>query len=138
MDSCAAQPTAHTSALRFQLQSLSKGHQSVTEFLQEATSFMDQLAAIGEPLSINEYHTQLFRGLGAEFQDLDTAISVLTQTGSLTKDQLHALILNHERRLELASVTNNQPPPAAFQTSQGPPSSRQIRHGSNNYHADFN
>ncbi|KAI6678220.1 hypothetical protein NL676_039016 [Syzygium grande] len=37
---------------------------------------------------------------------------------SLTKDQLHALILNHEGRLELASVTNNQPPPRLFRPAK--------------------
>ncbi|KAI6669964.1 hypothetical protein NL676_004849 [Syzygium grande] len=37
-DSYATKSTARASALRLQLQSLSKGHRSVTEFLQEATS----------------------------------------------------------------------------------------------------
>lgn len=112
--SYAAHNSARATHLRMQLQTLRKGNQTVTEFLQQITTIVDQLASIGEIISPHEYQTHVFRGLGADFQSLAVAISVQNQSQAMTRDALHGLLLSHEARMELLEPV--VPAPAAFAT----------------------
>lgn len=105
--SYAAQSSARASSLRMQLQTINEGRRSVTEYIQQATKLCDQLSAIGESISENEYLTHLFRGLGSEYDQLATAISVQTRANPLSREDLHGLLLSHEGRIELSNFNRD-------------------------------
>lgn len=115
----AAQSSARASSLRLRLQAITKGHRSVSEFLQEINSLVDELGGVGEVISDNEYLTHLFRGLGAPYAPLATAISVHTRTSGLTREDLRGLLLTQEAQLELAEQSRSSP--VAFSMAQNPP-----------------
>jgi hypothetical protein len=76
------------------LQDLRQGDDSVTQFLQKAKALFDELAAVGRPISLNNFNLYVFRGLRGEFKDLVT--SLVTRANPLPYADLLSHLLTHE------------------------------------------
>jgi hypothetical protein len=76
------------------LQDLRQGDESVTQFMQKAKALFDELAAVGRPVSLEDFNLYVFRGLRGEFKDLVT--SLITKAEPLSYADLHSHLLTHE------------------------------------------
>jgi hypothetical protein len=76
------------------LQDLRQGDESVTQFMQKAKALFDELAAVGRPVSLEDFNLYVFRGLRGEFKDLVT--SLITKAEPLSYADLHSHLLIHE------------------------------------------
>jgi hypothetical protein len=76
------------------LQDLQHGDESVTQFMQKAKALFDELAADGQPVSLEDFNLYVFRGLRGEFKDLVT--SLITKAEHLSYADLHSHLLTHE------------------------------------------
>ena len=56
-------------------QDLRQGDDTVTAYLQRAKVLFDELAAAGQPLSLEDFNLYVFRGLRSDFKDLVTSLS---------------------------------------------------------------
>jgi len=75
-------------------QDLRQGDSSVTLYMQEPKSLFDKLAAVGRPISFEDFNLYLFRGLRDEFKDLVT--SLITKAELLFYADLYSHLLTHE------------------------------------------
>jgi len=62
--------------------------------MQHAKSLFDELAAVGRPLSLEDFNLYIFHGLHGEFKDLVT--SLMTKAEPLSYADLHNHLLTHE------------------------------------------
>jgi hypothetical protein len=71
------------------LQDLRQGDESVTQFMQKAKAFFDELVVVGRPVSLEDFNLYVFRGFRGEFKDLIK--------GLVTKDEplRYANLPNH-------------------------------------------
>jgi hypothetical protein len=76
------------------LQDLQQGDESVTQFMQKAKALFDELAAAGQPISLEDFNLYVFRGLHGEFKDLVT--SLVTRADPLLYADLLSHLLTHE------------------------------------------
>nr|DAD23070.1 TPA_asm: hypothetical protein HUJ06_024533 [Nelumbo nucifera] len=84
--------------LYFELSNLKKTNQSVADYLQKARLIADSLASIGEPILDIELVQAILGGLGPDFEALVTTL--LVRSEPFTFEEVQALLLNHEVRLE--------------------------------------
>jgi len=75
-------------------QDLRQGDSSVSLYMQQAKSLFDELAAVGHPMSLEDFNLYVFRGLCGEFKDLVT--SLITKPEPLSYADLHSHLLTHE------------------------------------------
>jgi hypothetical protein len=80
--------------LHSSLQDLRQGDESVTQFLQNTKALFDELAAVGQPISLADFNLYVFRGLRGEFKDLVT--SLLTRANPLPYADLLSHLLTYE------------------------------------------
>jgi hypothetical protein len=62
--------------------------------MQHAKSLFDELAAVDQPMSLEDFNLYVFRGLRGEFKDLVT--SLITKAEPLLYADLHSHLLTHE------------------------------------------
>lgn len=105
---------ANTSLYRKRLNKLSRGTRPVSEYLQEAKSIADALAAIGESVSNKDLVNAILRGLGSEFDMLVTAIESFDTLPQFPTLRSHLL------NFEVHHKTLAEPTPSAFMASQTP------------------
>jgi len=74
-------------------QDLRQGDSSVSLYMQPAKSLFDELAAVGRPMSFEDFNLYVFRGLRGEFKDLVT--SLITKAKPLSYADLHSHLLTH-------------------------------------------
>jgi len=87
-------------------------HGSFQDFRQgdaSVTTLFDELAAVGRPLSLEDFNLYIFRGLRGEFKDLVT--SLVTKAEPLSYADLHNHLLTHEflHKSSLPSLAANPP-----------------------------
>ncbi|KAM1666352.1 hypothetical protein ACFX14_045629 [Malus domestica] len=110
---------AHIHQLRSRLQSLQKGSQSISEYLQQIKAISDSLTAAGASVSDRDLIAATLHGLPEEFDSFVDSITLCLS--STTLDELHGLLLTKElsmaRRKKLvaaepvhAYAAQNQPP----------------------------
>ncbi|KAF9610509.1 hypothetical protein IFM89_022789 [Coptis chinensis] len=105
----AQQSTANAVNMRFQLYSLSRGTQTVSQYMQEAKTLSDSLATIGQPVHNRELVTNIMRGLGSEFH---TIVTTILNGGELPEyEDLWARLLTYETQITHSTPTTT---PAAF------------------------
>jgi hypothetical protein len=75
------------------LQDLQQGDESV-QFMQKAKALFDELAAVGRPVSLEDFNLYVFHGLRGECKDLVT--SLMTMAKPLSYANLHSHLLAHE------------------------------------------
>ncbi|KAF5442908.1 hypothetical protein F2P56_035516 [Juglans regia] len=126
-----AQSSAHLMNTQFQLATLKKGAESITEYYNKAKNLSSQLDAAGHSLLDSEFTIFLLAGLGTDYESLVTSLT--TRPDPLTPHQLYSYLLNHESRLshQTNSLLSNTSI-SANNTAIRPPSSPR-RGRSNNF-----
>jgi len=74
--------------------------------MQKAKALFDELAAAGQPVSLEDFNWYVFCGLRGEFKDLVT--SLITKAEPLSYADLHSHLLTHEF-LHKSSATIHAP-----------------------------
>ncbi|KAF8403069.1 hypothetical protein HHK36_011163 [Tetracentron sinense] len=82
---------ANATHLRFQLLSITKGSKSISEYLQNAKSISDALAAINQPVSNADLVTSVLRGLGPDYTMLVIAILNFPPLPAFSDPRAHIL-----------------------------------------------
>ncbi|KAH7860991.1 hypothetical protein Vadar_020343 [Vaccinium darrowii] len=103
---------ANSSLYHKRLNDLSHSTRPVSNYLQEAKSIADALAAIGEPVSNKDLVNAVLCGLGSEFDMLVTAFETFDTLPQFS--MLRSRLLNFEARHK----TLGEPTPSAFLASQ--------------------
>lgn len=68
------------------------------EYLLKVKSIIDSLAMVGNPVPVNDYIEAIFDGLPDENESVVT--TVISKVESYTVDEIEALLLSQESRLE--------------------------------------
>lgn len=82
---------------QFQLATLRKESDSITEYFHKTISLATTLGAACQPLSSSEFIIYLLAGLGNDYESLVT--SMTTRPDPLSTLQVFSYLLNHESRL---------------------------------------
>jgi gag-polypeptide of LTR copia-type len=93
-----SQSLTHVLELKLQLQTSKKGGSTCRQYLQHMQSIADCLRNIGSDISEQDLILYTLQGLGSDFDNFVTAVSM--RSGSLTMVELHNLLLSHEARLK--------------------------------------
>lgn len=94
----ASQTRAKIKQLKTQLRSMRKGLAKMNEYLLKVKNVVDSLAAVGNPIPVNDYIEVIFDGLSDEYDSVVT--TVISRTEDYTIDEIEALLLAQEGRLE--------------------------------------
>ncbi|KAJ3704768.1 hypothetical protein LUZ61_008473 [Rhynchospora tenuis] len=94
----ASQSIARELELKLQLQTSKKGAKSCLQFTQHMQTLADRLRSIGSEISDHELMMYILQGLGTEFDNFVTAVTMQDTPPSLTK--LNNLLLAHEARIQ--------------------------------------
>lgn len=82
---------------QFQLATLKKGSESISDYYKKAKTLASSLGAVGHSLSDQEFSIYLLAGLGTDYESLVTSLT--TKPDPLSPHQLYRYLLNHESRL---------------------------------------
>jgi len=94
----ASQVRARVMQIYFQLATVKKGSNPITEYFQTIKTLSDTLVAAGQPLDDFESVSFLLKGLGSEYDPFVTSITI--HVDPLSIDELYGHLLPHEMRLE--------------------------------------
>jgi gag-polypeptide of LTR copia-type/GAG-pre-integrase domain len=83
--------------LKLQLQTMKKGGSTCAEFLNKIQNLADRLRSIGTDVPDSELVMYIAQGLGSDFENFVTALSMRASTPSMT--EFSTLLLAHEARL---------------------------------------
>ena len=97
----AQKSVANAQNLRFQLFGISKGSQSISEYLQRAKALSDSLASINEPVSNTDLVSSILRGLGTDYTMLVTGILKFSPLPDF--EDLRARLLTFENQISIPS-----------------------------------
>ncbi|KAM1608415.1 hypothetical protein EV1_020385 [Malus domestica] len=101
---------AHIHQLRSRLQSIQKGSQSISDYLQQIKEISDALMAAGAPVTDRDLIAATLAGLPDEFESFTD--SLLLRLSHTTLDELHGLLLTKElsmtRRKKAASSNTTE------------------------------
>ena len=106
--------TERVQNLQDQLQALTRGDATVAEFSRKFKVILDQLAAIGHPVSESDKVRWFYRGLGPAFETFSVAIRAARPDITLRDLQSQAEGIEFFSK----SVHNNQSSPLAFTAQQ--------------------
>ncbi|KAF5454397.1 hypothetical protein F2P56_024066, partial [Juglans regia] len=84
--------------LKDQLNSLNRGSNNITEYLQQVKCTADELALVDSPLTNDDLMLYILNGLGSEFRDI--AAPIRTRETPFTFKELHDLLVSHETYLK--------------------------------------
>ena len=113
---------AHVHQLRSRLQSIQKGSQSMSDYLQELKEISDSLLAAGAPISDRDLIAATLAGLPDDFESFTD--SIMLRLSSTSLDELHGLLLTKElsmNRRKKASSSSQAEPFHAFSVQAQPP-----------------
>jgi len=90
-------------------QDLWQGDASVAMYIQQAKMLFDKLAAVGQPISHEDFNLFVFRGLHDEFKDIET--SLVIKAKPLLYADLHSHLITHEflHKTSLQSMDTSSP-----------------------------
>jgi gag-polypeptide of LTR copia-type len=102
-----SQSMARVLELKLKLQTVKKGNATCSQYIQQVQSIADQLRSIGSDLSDQDLVLYTLQGLGTDFENFVTTISL--RSGSVTMNELRSLFFSHEARQQanLASLTSS-------------------------------
>ena len=86
--------------LKLELQTTKKGNLSMTDYLQKIKSLADSLAAAAQPIPELDLILHILGGLSPEYEPFVT--SVTTKSDDLSLEDLNAMLLNQEMRINNA------------------------------------
>ncbi|KAF5454886.1 hypothetical protein F2P56_024519 [Juglans regia] len=91
--------------LKEDLTLLQRGSRPITEYLHSVKSIADELALIDTPMTNDDLMLYILNGLGLEFREI--VVPIRTHATSLTFEELHDLLLGHERYLKHLEHASN-------------------------------
>jgi hypothetical protein len=91
---------SHIAHLKKQLQSLSQGPKSCSNFMQSAKLLADQLGATGNHISDEELISFILNGLNSTFTHFITTYSFHTQANDISYEDFQDELLSHEMLLD--------------------------------------
>jgi hypothetical protein len=112
----ASQARARVMQIYFQLATVKKGTNSITEYFQTIKTLSDTLATARQPLNDFESVSFLLKELGFENDPFMTSITTIVDP--LSVDELYGHLLAHEMRLEQQIPSIDVHPPAANITTR--------------------
>ncbi|KAJ1695606.1 hypothetical protein LUZ63_012304 [Rhynchospora breviuscula] len=115
-----SQSMAKTLDLQLQLQTSKRGGASCAQFLQHMQEIVDRLRSIGSSISDQELVMYTLQGLGADFDNFVTAVSMREST--LSMSEFTNLLLAHEARI-LNSLKSSSSSSVHLSTTQSGASS---------------
>ena len=101
------------------LTNISKGTQSISEYMQHVKSVADELAMLDAPENPENLTVKLLNGLGDEFRDISSVVRACDSP--ITFEELHEKLLNFEAVLK-QEITRNQKFPITANYVAKPPS----------------
>ncbi|KAK0598282.1 hypothetical protein LWI29_033262 [Acer saccharum] len=121
----------HIMHLKGVLTNISKGSQSITEYMQHAKSVADELAMLDAPENPEDLTVKILNGLGVEFKDISSAVRA--RDSAISFEELHEKLLNSEALLKQDSTRLQQLPITAnFASKPFPGSHQSNQHRYNN------
>jgi Reverse transcriptase (RNA-dependent DNA polymerase)/gag-polypeptide of LTR copia-type/GAG-pre-integrase domain len=92
-----SQSLAKILELKLKIQTIKKGGDTCSQYLQKFQAIADQLRSIGSDMTEQDLILFTLQGLGTEYENFVTAISM--RSGHVTLPELQSLLLSHEARL---------------------------------------
>ncbi|KAI9192565.1 hypothetical protein LWI28_024808 [Acer negundo] len=80
------------------LTNITKGTQSITEYMQHAKSIADELAMLDARENSEDLTVKILNGLGDEFRDISSAVCALDSP--ITFEELYEKLINFEAVLK--------------------------------------
>ncbi|RVW19477.1 Retrovirus-related Pol polyprotein from transposon RE1 [Vitis vinifera] len=99
----------HIKQLKDHLKNITKGSQSITDYMQSIKTWADELAALGKPLDQEDLIEKVLEGLDENYQSIIDAVNGRDSTISF--DELHEKLINKE--LSLRNNISPSPLPAS-------------------------
>ncbi|RVW54104.1 Retrovirus-related Pol polyprotein from transposon RE1 [Vitis vinifera] len=99
----------HIKQLKDHLKNITKGSQSITDYMQSIKTRADELAALGKPLDQEDLIEKVLEGLDENYQSIIDAVNGRDSTISF--DELHEKLINKE--LSLRNKISPSPRPAS-------------------------
>ncbi|RVW92402.1 Retrovirus-related Pol polyprotein from transposon RE1 [Vitis vinifera] len=99
----------HIKQLKDHLKNITKGSQSITDYMQSIKTRADELAALGKPLDQEDLIEKVLEGLDENYQSIIDAVNGRDSTISF--DELHEKLINKE--LSLRNKISPSPLPAS-------------------------
>ncbi|KAA8547225.1 hypothetical protein F0562_003911 [Nyssa sinensis] len=116
--------------IKNQIKNLTKGSQSVTEFLQSVKCRVDELAILGAPMDEDDLIDKILDGLGDDYKELIHAVQA--RDTMIMFNELHEKLLNFEASFQGAKSEPSHFPasanPANHNTTSWHPSSNSGKH----------
>ncbi|KAJ9538837.1 hypothetical protein OSB04_031570 [Centaurea solstitialis] len=113
----------HIKQLKAQLKMITKGPQSITEFMQAVKVLTDQLAILGDPVKTEDITDKVLEGLDSSYQGVIDAVNARDTPISFA--ELHEKLINRELTIKA------QPLLGAYPATVHHTSSRPIYHHNN-------
>jgi hypothetical protein len=114
------QSRSRISHLKRQLQSLQQGSMTCTEYLNQAKSWADQLAAVGKPVDDDDLISFIISGLNPLYNTFVTVFSLAIRNCEMSFIDFQSELLNHEILIENQShqtVTHEAPAFALYSST---------------------
>lgn len=129
------QAYAKVKLFKTKLKTVEKGTLQMFEYLLKVKGIINSLAAVGSPVQESDYIEAIFDDLLDEYESVVT--TVLSKTNSYTVDEIEALLLAQESRLEkkfqvqiLDTVKNDATNPITANMAQ-------FKNGGRNFNGGF-
>lgn len=118
---------AHIKQLRQHLRQWTKGSKSINEYYQDFTTRFDQLALLNKPMDLEDQIEHILEGLPDDYKKVVDKIEGRETPPTLT--EIHEKLLNHEAKLQLASLSATSVPVTAnFTNYRGSSRNNHNRH----------
>ena len=91
--------------LRLELQTLKKGSMSMIDYMMKLKGILDSLVAITGSMSEQVQIRNLLTGLGANYNDVVTAIN--SRYDRISLETVHDMLLSYEHKLEQQNVVES-------------------------------
>ncbi|KAK0576848.1 hypothetical protein LWI29_024322 [Acer saccharum] len=109
------------------LTNVTKGTQTVTEYMQHIKSVADELAMLDAPENSEDLTVKILNGLGDEFKDISSAVRA--RDTAISFEELHEKLINFEAVLKQEAVKNQRLPITANYAARPPSGSHQGHSG---------
>ncbi|KAF5447742.1 hypothetical protein F2P56_033269 [Juglans regia] len=132
----ASQSRSRVSHLKRQLQCLSQGAKSCSEYLQSAKVLADQLVAVGKPTEDEDLISFIISGLNPSFNGFITSFSLATRDNPLTFLDFQDELLSHEMLLKQQTPSPDPTNFALFMPKSNSPQQNRFpsRNGAPHFH----
>ncbi|KAG7599495.1 Reverse transcriptase RNA-dependent DNA polymerase [Arabidopsis suecica] len=107
---------AHINQIRQQLKTISKGNQSVEEYMKNVVTKADKLALLGSPLPHEDLLDHITTGLDDDYRPIVELVN--GRETPISIEELHEKLLNRENTLRTIAETTSTAAPASANMAQ--------------------